>query len=601
MAGYFYPFWHCSPREVFLQIMRSLFSHSHHRIAGAVAAALALGVGELTAGLSPVSISLTEAVGGLAIDYVPPPVKDFAIAVFGIYDKLALIIGMAVVTLLLGALVGKWAARRWSAALWVFGLFGLLGAFALSREPDVGWLTSIISAAIAAGAALIALRIMYRLIPVSVSESHEVPMVQSDADGDAPPSVEEPEEMAATPSTPPTSELSAVSRRRFLAGAGSIFGIGVVMAAGGRFLLERTKQTLAGRDTVVLPQVTETTSTTSPPTTAGTTTIGSGTTAAEAATTTTATEPVVQGAGPLPPGHSLEVSGISPIITPNEDFYLIDTALTPPQINLEEWSLRVTGLVENPYEITFDELLTRPLVERYVTLSCVSNQVGGSLVGHAKWLGVPLSLILDEAGILPEAEQIVGRSVDAFTVGFPASIPYDGRDALVAVGMNDEPLPIEHGFPVRLVVAGLYGYVSATKWLSELELTTWDGFDAYWVPRGWAKQAPVKTQSRIDTPRDGRIDAGPRAIAGVAWAPHRGIDRVEVRIDEGPWMEAELSTEISDNSWRQWKVDWDFSPGRYRIQVRATDGDGVTQTDLRRPPDPDGATGWHNIHVTVSA
>ncbi len=588
--------------------MRSLFSRSHHRIAGAVAAALALAVGELIAGLSPVSISLTEAVGGLAIDYVPPPVKDFAIAVFGIYDKLALIIGMAVVTVLLGALVGKRAARRWSAALWVFGLFGLLGAFALSREPDVGWLTSVVSAAIAAGAALIALRIMYRLIPVSVSESHEVAMVQSDADGDAPLSVEEPEEMAATPSTPPTSEFSGVSRRRFLVGAGSIFGIGVVMAAGGRFLLERTKQTLAGRDTVVLPQATETTGTTSPPTTAGPTTTASGTTAAEAqvttseaATTTTAAEPVVQGAGPLPPGHSLEVAGISPIITPNEDFYLIDTALTPPQVNLEEWSLQVTGLVENPYEITFDELLTRPLVERYVTLSCVSNQVGGTLVGHAKWLGVPLSLILDEAGILPEAEQIVGRSVDAFTVGFPSSIPYDGRDALVAVGMNDEPLPIEHGFPVRLVVAGLYGYVSATKWLSELELTTWDGFDAYWVPRGWAKQAPVKTQSRIDTPRDGRIDARPRSIAGVAWAPHRGIDGVEVRIDEEEWIEAELSTEISDNSWRQWKVDWDPVPDRYRIQVRATDGDGVTQTDLRRPPAPDGATGWHTIHVTVVA
>ena len=235
---------------------------------------------------------------------------------FGIYDKLALIIGMAVVTLLLGALVGKWAARRWSAALWVFGLFGLLGAFALIREPDVGWLTSIVSAAIAAGAALIALRIMYRLIRCLSPRATRSRWVQSDADGDAPLSGEEPEEMAATPSTPPTSELSGVSRRRFLVGAGSIFGIGVVMAAGGRFLLERTKQTLAGRDTVVLPQATEATSTTSPPTTAGPNTTASGTTAAEAqvttseaATTTTATEPVVQGAGPLPPGHSLEVSG----------------------------------------------------------------------------------------------------------------------------------------------------------------------------------------------------------------------------------------------------------------------------------------------------
>ena len=579
--------------------MRSFLSRSHHRIAGALAAALALAVGELIAGISPASVSLTEAVGGLAIDYVPPPVKDFAIAVFGIYDKLALIIGMVVVTVLLGALVGKWATRRWAAAVWVFGLFGLLGAFSLQREPDMGWLMSILNAAVAAGMALVALKVLYRLIPAPVAEVDEV-AIAHDEGGEEASSVEEPEVTAITPTD--------VSRRKFLAGAGAVFGLGVALAAGGRFMLERTKQALAGREDVVLPQATETTATTSPATTAAanSSTTGAGTTAAEAQTTTTAeatttTGPAVEGAGPLPPGHSLDVAGISPIITPNEQFYLIDTALTPPQVNLEEWSLRVTGLVENPYEITFDELLTRPLVERYVTLSCVSNQVGGTLVGHAKWLGVPLSLILDEAGILPEAEQIVGRSVDAFTVGFPSSIPYDGRDALVAVGMNDEPLPIEHGFPVRLVVAGLYGYVSATKWLSELELTTWDGFDAYWVPRGWAKQAPVKTQSRIDTPRDGRIDARPRSIAGVAWAPHRGIDGVEVRIDEEEWIEAELSTEISDNSWRQWKVDWDPVPDRYRIQVRATDGDGVTQTDLRRPPAPDGATGWHTIHVTVVA
>ena len=579
--------------------MRSFLSRSHYRIAGALAAALALAVGELIAGISPASVSLTEAVGGLAIDYVPPPVKDFAIAVFGIYDKLALIIGMVVVTVLLGALVGKWATRRWAAAVWVFGLFGLLGAFSLQREPDMGWLMSILNAAVAAGMALVALKVLYRLIPAPVAEVDEV-AIAHDEGGEEASSVEEPEVTAITPTD--------VSRRKFLAGAGAVFGLGVALAAGGRFMLERTKQALAGREDVVLPQATETTATTSPATTAAanSSTTGAGTTAAEAQTTTTAeatttTGPAVEGAGPLPPGHSLDVAGISPIITPNEQFYLIDTALTPPQVNLEEWSLRVTGLVENPYEITFDELLTRPLVERYVTLSCVSNQVGGTLVGHAKWLGVPLSLILDEAGILPEAEQIVGRSVDAFTVGFPSSIPYDGRDALVAVGMNDEPLPIEHGFPVRLVVAGLDGYGSATKWLSELELTTWDGFDAYWVPRGWAKQAPVKTQSRIDTPRDGRIDARPRSIAGVAWAPHRGIDGVEVRIDEEEWIEAELSTEISDNSWRQWKVDWDPVPDRYRIQVRATDGDGVTQTDLRRPPAPDGATGWHTIHVTVVA
>ena len=584
--------------------MRSFLSRSHHRIAGAIAAALALAVGELIAGVSPASVSLTEAVGGLAIDYVPPPVKDFAIAVFGIHDKLALIIGMVVVTVVLGALVGKWAARRWSVAVWVFGLFGLLGAFSLQREPDIGWPASVIYAAVAAAVALAALRILYRWIPAATGRVG-APMVGADMEGD---------EQAAGETDPSEEGLSAdpgpepeISRRRFLVGAGAVFGLAIAAAAGGRLLLERTKQALAGREDVVLPQATETTATTSPPTTAAgtsTTEAAAGaveTTTTTAAETTTTTAPAVDGAGPLPAGYSLDVDGISPIITPNDQFYLIDTALSKPQVNLEEWTLKVTGLVENPYEINFDELLTRPLVERYVTLSCVSNEVGGSLVGHAKWLGVPLSLILDEAGLLPQAEQIVGRSVDGFTVGFPTSIPYDGRDALVAVGMNDEPLPIKHGFPVRLVVAGLYGYVSATKWLSELELTTWDGFDAYWVPRGWAKEAPVKTQSRIDTPMEGRIAARARAIAGVAWAPHRGVDRVEVRIDENEWIEAELSSEISDNSWRQWKVDWDPEPGRYRLQVRATDGDGITQTDLRVPPAPDGATGWHTIHVTVVA
>ena len=581
--------------------MRSFFSRSHHRIAGALAAALALAVGELIAGVSPASVSLTEAVGGLAIDYVPPPVKDLAIALFDVYDKLALIIGMVVVTVVLGALVGKWAARRWSAAVWVFGLFGLLGAFSLQREPDIGWTESIIYAAVSAAVALGALRILYRLIPAADDPARFPAEMASDEQGSVQTGDAEAGQSAGPESRP------EMSRRRFLVGAGAAFGLVVAAAAGGRLLLERTKQALAGREDVVLPQATETTTTTTPTTTAPSpSTTGAATGATDAATTTTeatttTSAPAVEGAGPLPAGHSLDVDGISPIITPNDQFYLIDTALSKPQVNLEEWTLKVTGLVENPYEINFDELLTRPLVERYVTLSCVSNQVGGSLVGHAKWLGVPLSLILDEAGLLPQAEQIVGRSVDGFTVGFPSSIPYDGRDALVAVGMNDEPLPIQHGFPVRLVVAGLYGYVSATKWLSELELTTWDGFDAYWVPRGWAKQAPVKTQSRIDTPLEGRIAARARAIAGVAWAPHRGVDRVEVRIDEDPWIEAELSSEISDNSWRQWKVDWDPEPGRYRIQVRATDGDGITQTDIRVPPAPDGATGWHTIHVTVVA
>jgi DMSO/TMAO reductase YedYZ molybdopterin-dependent catalytic subunit len=308
-------------------------------------------------------------------------------------------------------------------------------------------------------------------------------------------------------------------------------------------------------------------------------------------------------ARPLPapaPGTALNVAGISPVVTPNDSFYKIDTALSVPRVDLDTWSMRISGLVDRPYELTYDDLLDMPMVERYVTLSCVSNRVGGGLVGNAKWLGVPLTDILERAGVQAGAEQIVGRSVDGFTVGFPTQAAFDGREALVAVGMNDEPLPFDHGFPARLVVAGLYGYVSATKWLAELELTTWDAFDAYWVPRGWAKEAPIKTQSRIDTPHlNARVAAGARPIAGVAWAPGRGISRVEVQVDDREWQDATLSEPLSNEAWRQWSVDWDAEPGSYRLQVRATDGNGDTQTSERSSPRPDGATSYHTISVVV--
>nr|MDP9494851.1 molybdopterin-dependent oxidoreductase [Actinomycetota bacterium] len=283
-------------------------------------------------------------------------------------------------------------------------------------------------------------------------------------------------------------------------------------------------------------------------------------------------------------------------------FYRIDAAFSVPRVDLPAWTLSIKGMVDRPYSITYADLLDMRMVERYVTLSCVSNPVGGNLVGNAKWLGVPLTEILDRAGMQPEAEQIVGRSVDDFTVGFPVEAAYDGRDALLAVGMNDEPLPFEHGFPARLVVAGLYGYVSATKWISEIELTRWDDFDAYWVPRGWSKEAPVKTQSRIDTPPSGaQVPAGPRQVAGVAWAPHRGISKVEVQLgDLADWLEAELSESLSDNSWRQWSIEWEAPVGSHVLRVRATDGEGNLQTDEIVPPAPNGATGWHTIETVVA-
>ena len=247
-------------------------------------------------------------------------------------------------------------------------------------------------------------------------------------------------------------------------------------------------------------------------------------------------------------------------MVPNDDFYRIDTAIVVPRVDLDGWTLSFSGMVDNPYSINFDELMDLPMVERYVTLSCVSNEVGGDLVGNARWLGVPLKDLLERAGVQAGADQLVARSVDDFTVGFPTAAASDGREALLAVGMNGVALPLEHGFPARLVVSGLYGYVSATKWIKEIELTTWDSFDAYWVPRGWSKEAPIKTQSRIDTPV-GRIEAGEHYIAGVAWSPNVGIARVEVEIDTGGWQPAELTDPLSEDAWVQWRLPLQLRDG----------------------------------------
>ncbi|MGH2444427.1 MAG: molybdopterin-dependent oxidoreductase [Candidatus Limnocylindria bacterium] len=305
---------------------------------------------------------------------------------------------------------------------------------------------------------------------------------------------------------------------------------------------------------------------------------------------------------PLPDGVGFGVDGLSPIVTPNQDFYRIDTALLVPRPDLDAWRLRVTGMVDRPLELTYDELVALDLHEQYVTIACVSNEVGGHLVGNALWKGVRLKELLDRAGVHPDATQIVGRSADNFTAGFPTVWALDDdREALVAVEMNGAPLPAEHGFPARLIVPGLYGYVSATKWLTEIELTTLEGFDGYWIPLGWAKKAPVLTQSRIDVPRAGAgVQAGTVAVAGVAWAPDRGIAAVEVQVDESGWQAAELTTPISDATWVQFLYRWDATPGDHQLRVRATDGTGEVQTDRRTRPDPDGARGHHTIRVSVS-
>lgn len=300
-----------------------------------------------------------------------------------------------------------------------------------------------------------------------------------------------------------------------------------------------------------------------------------------------------------PPGTTVEVASMPPLYTPNSDFYRIDTALTIPRVDVTNWTLSVNGLVDNPTSITYDDLLAEADMESDVTLACVSNEVGGGLVGNAAWFGVPLARVLERAGVQPSGTQIVGRSVDGFTVSFPTEIALDGRDAMIAVGMNGEPLPARHGFPARLIVPGLYGYVSATKWLQDIELVT-DDFDAYWIPRGWAKEGPIKTQSRIDVPTDRtQVQAGTVALAGVAWAPTRGIERVEVQVDEAEWVEAELAEALNVTTWRQWVYRWEASAGSHRVKVRATDAEGEVQTDELAPPRPDGATGLHTITVEV--
>jgi DMSO/TMAO reductase YedYZ molybdopterin-dependent catalytic subunit len=493
-------------------------------IAGLVGAAVALGAGELAAGLFEAVPSPLAAVGRAVVDWAPPVVKDVAIAVFGSGDKGALAIGTAAIALVIGWFSGVAGRRRRWIAVAVFAVFGSLGIIAGVGEPGAEAWAVVVATIVAVSAGLGALWLLLRM---------------------------------AEPAVPADGRAGDGARRRFLA----------VAAAGGVFALIAG---MVGRRLVAsVPEI--------PDVTLG--------------------EP----GDPVPPpgpDNAFAVAGITPLVVPSGEFYRIDTALVIPRIDIGTWRLRVHGRVGQELSLSYEDLLERDLVERYVTLACVSNEVGGHLVGNASWLGVPLAEILDDAQADREGTQVVGRSVDGFTVGFPIEAAFDGRDAMVAVGMNGTALPARHGFPARLVVPGLYGYVSATKWLSDIEITGWDDFDAYWVPRGWAKEAPIKTQSRIDVPRSGaEVTAGSVTVAGVAWAPHRGVAGVEVRIDEGSWTGAEVAAPLSRDSWVQWRAVLEVPEGDHVIEVRATDGTGATQTAQRTSPRPDGATGYHAVRV----
>ena len=512
-----------------------------HVLAGAAAAAGALGLSELLAGVLPGGTSLVAGVGQVVIDLQPPGAKDLVVGWFGTNDKLALELLVVAVAVLIGAGLGALARQRFELGAVGFAIFGVIGFIAALGDPVASPSMVAVEAALSVGAGLWILDWLPRTaVPARTGAAGR---------GSA---------------TDARAGMPDWSRRSFLVRAA---GVGVAAGVGGmagRWLLDRQRFPPAGA-AAALPPPAET----APPLAAGT-------------------------------DLSPSIAGLTPIVMPNDRFYKIDTSLLVPSVGTDGWTLRIHGMVDRETVLTWDELIGLPMFEQYVTIACVSNEVGGKLVGNAKWTGVRLRDVLEMAGVQAGATQLVGRSVDGWTAGMPTAWVMDpAREPMIALKMNDEPLPPAHGYPARLIVPGLYGYVSATKWLKELELTTLEAFDGYWVPLGWAKEGPILTQSRIDTPRGGQVAAGQVPIAGIAWAPDRGVTRVEVGID-GVWADARLSTPISDATWVQWVFDWTATPGHHVVQVRATDGTGQVQTEQATPPAPDGARGWDGVAFDVS-
>ncbi|MBK3576390.1 sulfite oxidase [Streptomyces sp. MBT65] len=514
---------------------------------GLLAGLASLGVAELVSAAVRPQASPVVAVGGAAIDRTPAAVKDWAIRHFGTNDKLILQLGILAILALFALVLGITAVRfRRSGAAGVL-LFGIVGAVSATSRPDS---TSLSDALPSVVGAIAGAAVLYVLVGFLTRRVPSAESVQGEQEG--------------------PSSGAGWDRRGFViaatAAAAASAGAGVI----GRTLNGASGQNaVASRNKLVLPRP-----------------------ASEA--------PAV------PKGAQLRIPGISAFTTPNGDFYRVDTALVVPKVNATTWALRIHGKgVTRPVSLTFDDLLRRELIERDITLTCVSNEVGGQYVGNARWIGVRLADLLAECGVRPpskggSADQLVARSVDGMTIGSPVEDVMDGRDALLALGMNGEPLPFAHGFPVRMVVPGLYGFVSACKWIKDIELTTFDSYDPYWVRRGWARKAPIKTESRIDTPKPfARPKTGTVMVAGVAWAQHRGIDKVEVRVDDGPWQETRLATEDTRDTWRQWSFPWQATKGGHTLTVRATDRTGQVQTDRRTRTIPDGASGWHSVVVTV--
>ncbi|MFI0938242.1 molybdopterin-dependent oxidoreductase [Streptomyces sp. NPDC021020] len=549
-------------------------------LSGLLAGAAALGSAELVSAAVRPQSSPVVAVGGAVVDRTPASLKDYAVRHFGTNDKLVLQLGIVALLALFAVALGLAALRLRRTAAAGAAVFGLVGVLAALSRPDHRAADVLPSLAAAFVAAAVLMLLSARLAPaasraVDAEESAPVAEAESGAEsaarsGEPAPGGEDGEPQGPAPE-PPASSPPAFDRRGFVVAAAATAAASAGAGVLGRALNDRRGAAAArSRAAVVLPRP-------------------------------------ASPAAAVPRGAALPVDGISPFLTPADRFYRVDTALVVPRIDATTWRLRLHGLgVRREVEYTYADLLRRELIERDITLTCVSNQVGGPYAGNARWIGVRLADLLREAGVRAPsrggpADQLVARSVEGMTIGSPVETVLDGRDAMLALGMNGSPLPFAHGFPVRVVIPGLYGYASACKWLHELELTTFDAYDAYWVRRGWSRRAPIKTQSRIDTPKPFATPAaGPVPVAGVAWAQHRGVDRVEVRVDGGAWHTATLAAEDTVDTWRQWRWEWDAPPGGHTLEVRATDRTGATQTSRRTGTVPNGATGWHSVVVTVT-
>jgi DMSO/TMAO reductase YedYZ molybdopterin-dependent catalytic subunit len=532
-------------------------------VAGLLAAAVAVGVGQLVAGLVAPDSSPVVAVGEASIDLTPPPVKDFAISAFGTNDKLILVTGILAVLAIFAALVGALAVRKLWYGMAGLAVFTVIGLAAALTRPTAGPAYALATLAGGAAAA-VALTLLVRAVPAR-------PRAAAVRGREAPPGTQEHPgpEPASRPEAPepfrPGRPVPAPSaeRRRFLVAGTVTAGAAAVAYFGGRYLAE-------------------------------------GTSVSQAQASLRIPRPVTP-APPLPAGSDLRIPGLSSFITPNGSFYRVDTAIVLPEVPPSSWQLHIHGMVAKEITITFDQLIRRPLTADYITLTCVSNPVAGPYVGNALWLGASVASLLREAGVRAGADELLCTSADGFTSGTPLQTVMDGRDAMLAVAMNGTALPVAHGFPVRMVVPGLYGYVSACKWITDIEVTTYASNVAYWAQRGWDQQAPIKTESRIDVPNGStQLKPGMTPVAGVAWAQHKGIAAVEVRVDRGPWHEARLAAVPDIDCWRQWVWDWKATPGNHLIEARATDVTGYTQTALQEPPPPNGASGYPSVPVNVA-